>query len=67
MVDIVKKKKHEKSKRVLEVEEFNTLIVATHSREDSLLVEFFINMPKEQQVLISLANAMTSLPNDNLL
>jgi hypothetical protein len=38
-----------------------------HIREDSSLVEDFINMPKEQQVLISLANAMTSLPNGILL
>ncbi len=66
-MDIVSLKKHEKSKKVLEVEEFNTLMVVMHIREDSLLVEDFINLPKEQQVLISLANAMTSLPNGILL
>jgi hypothetical protein len=65
-VDIVSLKRHEKSKKVLEVEEFNTLMVVMHIREDSLLVEDFINLPKEQ-VLISLANAMTSLPNGILL
>lgn len=65
MVDIVSKKTWQIQKG-FEVEEFNTLIVVVHIREDSLLVEDFINMPKEQ-VLISLANAMTSLPNGILL
>jgi hypothetical protein len=41
-------------------------MVVMHIIEDSLLVEDFINLPKEQ-VLISLANAMTSLPNGILL
>jgi len=51
-VDIVSLKKHEKSKKVLEVEEFNTLMVVMHIREDSLLVEDFINLPKDQKMLI---------------
>jgi hypothetical protein len=39
------------------------VIVAMHLGEDSLSIEDFINMPREEHVFISLIATMKSLPN----
>jgi hypothetical protein len=63
MVDITSQEEQEKGKKVFEIEELNMVIATMHLGEDSLSIEDFINMPREQHVFISLIATMKSLPN----
>ncbi len=66
MVDITSQDVWEKGKKVFEIEELDMLIVAMHLRKDSLSIENFINMPREQHVFISFITRMKSLRNGSL-